>query len=401
MKFISAIILMLLAGLNAHAGYIFTNLFSFSGDTNGLNPLTGLEQGTDSNFYGTTSGGASAGRGRQGPPKPRGTVFKITSEGLFCTLISFNGTNGDSPQGSLVQANDGSLYGTTAHGGRYGYGTVFKTTTNGEFTTLGSFDGLMGTNGWWPMAGLIQGQDGCLYGTTYQGGTRNLGTVFRITTNGTLTTLVSFTGTNGSYPRGRLAQDKDGNLYGTTAYGGANKGQSPPEDSGYGTVCQLTTNGNFKTLFSFNGTNGRMLYAGVVQGSDGKFYGVTRWGGTFGKGTLFQVTADGSFASLFSFNGTNGSWPSAELVKGRDGNFYGTTETGGIGYNGTPAYGNGTIFQISSNGVFKSLFLFGGTNGVNPCSELKLSNDGAFYGTTTYGGAHGGGTVFRFNITSN
>jgi uncharacterized repeat protein (TIGR03803 family) len=400
MKLISAIISMLLVGLSTHGGIFFTNLFSFSGDTNGLNPLTGLVQGMNGNFYGTTSGGASARRGGQGPPKLRGTVFNITSEGLFSTLISFNGTNGDSPQAGLVQANDGRLYGITAHGGRYGYGTIFKVTTNGEFTTLVSFDGLTGTNGWLPTAGLIQGKDGYLYGTTGQGGTRNLGTAFRMTTNGTLTTLISFTGTNGSYPRGRLVQDKDGNFYGTTAYGGANKGQSPPEDSGYGTVFRLTTNGNFKTLFSFNGANGRMLYAGLVQGGDGKFYGTTRWGGKYGKGTVFQISADGSFTSLFSFNGTNGSWPSAELVQGRDGNFYGTTETGGIGYNGTPAYGNGTIFQISSDGVLNMSFLLDATNGVNPRAELIAGKDGNFYGTTTYGDAHGLGTVFRFSITA-
>jgi uncharacterized repeat protein (TIGR03803 family) len=221
-----------------------------------------------------------------------------------------------------------------------------------------------------------------------------------MTTNGTLTTLISFAGINGSYPRGRLVQDKDGNIYGTTAYGGANKGQSPPEDSGYGTVFRLTTNGNFTTLFSFNGANGRMLYAGLVQGGDGKFYGTTRWGGTFGKGTVFQVTADGSFASLFSFNGTNGSWPSAELVQGRDGNLYGTTETGGVGYNGTPAYGNGTLFQISSDGNLKISFHFDSANGLNPCAELVEGKDGFFYGTTKYGGARGSGTVFRFSVTA-
>lgn len=390
-----------LGAVCVHGGVIFTNLFSFGPlyDTNGVNPLAGLVRGTDGRFYGTTSGGSSAGYSGRGPPTIRGTIFSVAPEGVLTTLVWFNRTNGDSPQAGLVQGNDGNFYGTTAAGGKIGYGTIFRMSESGSLTTLVSLDGLTGTNGWWPMAVLTQGKNGELYGTTYQGGTKNLGTVFRIDPNGDLMTLVSFDGTNGAYPRGELTQDKTGNFYGTTAYGGAFKGQSPPENSGYGTVFRLTTDGNFTTLFSFNGTTGREPRAGLAEGRDGNFYGTTRWGGSYGKGTVFRISPTGAFSSLFSFNGTNGAWPCALLVRGIDDSFIGTTETGGLGYNGTPAYGNGTVFRITTNGTLTTLVFFNGTNGVNPSAGLVQGTDGNFYGTTTWGGAHGSGTVFRFGMT--
>ena len=203
-----------------------TTLVSFYYYTNGACPQAGLTLGNDGNFYGTTSWGGGSGN-------YYGTVFKVTTNGVLTTLVSFNRTNGANPNG-LTLANDGNFYGTTANGGSgNGYGTVFKvgSSMNGGFTTLASFNG---SNGTYPSA-LTLGTDGNLYGTTEEGGTDGVGTVFKVTTNetttnGVLTTLVSFNGSNGVYPFAALTLGTDGNFYGTTDGGGS---------SGNGTVFRL------------------------------------------------------------------------------------------------------------------------------------------------------------------
>src|SRR5579872_6715316 len=177
----------------AHGDLTFTNLISFA-KTAGSKPSAGLVQATDGNFYGTTEFGGA---------RNYGTVFKMTPAGSLTTLASFGYTNGALPLAGLVQGTNGILYGTTSTGGAYtnqsgdGYGTIFQVTTNGVLATLLSFNN---TNGAIPLAGLAQGADGNLYGTTQFGGTYNYGTVFKMTFGGALTTLVSFDNTNGAYP---------------------------------------------------------------------------------------------------------------------------------------------------------------------------------------------------------
>src|SRR5665213_2244172 len=177
----------------------------------------------------------------------------------------FDSTNGTVPVAGLVAGQDGNFYGTTTNGGTNGgYGTVFKVTTSGVLTTLVSFNNTDGVN---PQAGLTMGNDGNFYGTTVSGGTNGgWGTVFKVTTNGVLTSLVSFNNTDGSYPRGTLMLGNDGNLYGTTYFGGSNS---------LGTVFKVTTNGVLASLVSFNGANGANPSAGLTLGSDGNFYGTT------------------------------------------------------------------------------------------------------------------------------
>ena len=163
---------------------------------------------------------------------------------------------------------------------------------------LYSFNGPDGGN---PSAALVQGADGNFYGTTQYGGTYGEGTVFRMTTNGTLTTLLSFHYSNGAYPHAGLVQGADGNFYGTTASGGT---------YGDGTVFRMTTNGTLTTLASFNySVNGGSPYAGLLQGTDGNFYGTTEDGGTYGDGTVFRMTTNGTLTTLVSFNYTNGAYP--------------------------------------------------------------------------------------------
>jgi uncharacterized repeat protein (TIGR03803 family) len=172
----------------------------------------------------------------------------------------------------------------------------------------------------YPSAGLVQGSDGSFYGTTAYGGASGKGTVFQVTPAGVLTKLISFTGANGSHPVAPLVQGSDGNLYGTTAYGGTNGNN--------GTVFQMTPAGALTTLVSFNGTNGSHPLAGLVQGSDGNFYGTTMRGGANNRGTVFLMTPAGVLTTLVSFSGANGRLPFAALVQGTNGNFYGTTDGG-------------------------------------------------------------------------
>jgi uncharacterized repeat protein (TIGR03803 family) len=161
---------------------------------------------------------------------------------------------------------------------------VFTTFLSAQsLTTLYSFAG--SDDGGYPVAGLVQGSDGNFYGPTSAGGGHNLGTVFKITPSGTLTTLYSFAGSGGAFPYGGLVQGSDGNFYGMNQYGGA--GQSC--FSGCGTVFKITPSGTLTTLYSFRGSDGANPLAGLVQGSDGNFYGTTYGGGAHDAGTVFRL----------------------------------------------------------------------------------------------------------------
>jgi uncharacterized repeat protein (TIGR03803 family) len=302
-----------------------TTLHSFSG-ADGLYPYAGLVQASDGNFYGTTAnGGYDNCFG-----VTCGTVFKITPAGTLTTLYSFCSKSGCphgfQPLAALLQSKDGTFYGTTAGGGRsgnrdLGCGTVFKITLAGVLTTLHSFDNNDGAN---PSAGLVQARDGNLYGTTEYGGANNGGTVFKITPEGRLTTLYSFCShsdcSDGYLPLAVLVQARDGNFYGTTLIGGA---------SGDGTVFKITPRGALTTLHSFDYSDGVALYAGLVQASDGNLYGTTQAGGASGVGTIFKISTAGTLTTLHNFAGTDGIYPYGGLVQGTDGTLYGTTGYGG------------------------------------------------------------------------
>lgn len=297
------------------------------------------------------------------------------------TVASFNSTNG--PGQGLTLGPDGNFYGTTGGNGGNDNGTVFRVTINGNLTTLVSF-GV--TNGAYPGAAPILGRDGNLYGTTLGGGSSGYGTVFRVTTNGSLTTLVSFGGTNGADPKAALALGPDGNFYGTTSEGGSND---------EGTVFCVTTNGSMTPLASFNGTNGAYPFTALTLGPDGNFYGTTGSGGSGGYGTVFRVTTDGSLTPLAFFNGTNGGYPEAALTLGPDGNFYGTT------FPPSDLFGSGTLYCMTTNGSLTTLALFNSTNEAYP-GPLTLGPDGNFYGTAngfnnSYGGPAYYGTLFCVN----
>ena len=317
----------------------------------------------------------------------------------FNMLASFDGTNGASPEYmSFVQGADGNLYGTTLSGVTP-YGTVFTITPSGTLTTLHNFDG---NDGFAPFAGLVLARDLDFYGTTAYGGPGpGGGEVFKVTASGTVTALYAFCSqpncVDGETPYAGLVQGTDGNFYGTTTYGGGNSGIAC---NGYscGTVFRITPTGIFTKLHSFNGTDGGQPMGELVQGIDGNFYGTTYLGGGQASGTIFKLSPQGRVTTLYNFcwptNCYTGAFPLAGLVQGIDGNFYGTTLSGG-------ANGYGTVFKITPSGTLTTLHSFNNTDGANPSGELVQGTDGNFYGTTENGGdltcfpSFGCGTVFK------
>jgi uncharacterized repeat protein (TIGR03803 family) len=203
---------------------------------------------------------------------------------MLSTLVPFSGADGSFPQcDGLAIGNDGNFYGTTVDGG-VGFGNVFRVTPGGALTSLFSFNSANGSR---PEGGLVQGQDGNFYGGASFGGTANQGTIFKITTNGALTTLFNFHLTDGQEPATRLIQANDGALYGTTLFGGPTNGL--PVSPSQGTVFRITTNGAFTSLVTFQGTNGSNPMASLVMGNDGNLYGTTARGGSGGGGTIFRL----------------------------------------------------------------------------------------------------------------
>jgi uncharacterized repeat protein (TIGR03803 family) len=302
----------------------FTSLYSFTNNTDGSFPRGGMVSAFDGFLYGTTSsGGASGGLG---------TVFRISTDGVFTNLHTFRGTEGISPDGTLIQATNGMLYGITSEGGQSTPGTVYGITTNGVFGTLGGVDQ--------PAAGVIMASDGFLYGTTEFGGdstncNQGCGTVFKISTDGVVTTVHSFNKDDGRAPRGELVEGANGVLYGTTSQGGTGSA---------GTIFQITTNGEFTLLHSFVGPEGKAPNAGLTFGNDGNLYGTASGGGgALAFGTIFQMTTNGVVTKVLSITSTNGAKPMAPLVLGPDGAFYGTTEVGGL----TNGSGQGTVFKLT------------------------------------------------------
>ena len=297
----------------------------------------------------------------------------MTFFGGFTNLHEFRGEDGANPwAGPLVQGRDGKLYGTTTFGGpdNSDRGTIFGISTNGDFNSLYAFGG---ANGYLPQGGLVAGNDGDFYGTTTLGNIA--GTIFGTTPNGLLRNLFSFNKTNGAYPFGGLVQGKDGNFYGTTTQGGKSYGEpNSVNGEGFGTIFRITTNGTLTTLFSFERTNGSYPYGPLMQASDGRLYGTTLSGGPYpnelfdmvgygGSGTLFSVTTNGEFTSLYSFDKTNGSAPVGTPVQLADGSFYGTTELGG-------AYDLGTVYRFR---VPLPPLLDGPTEMTIDCGPLRFS----------------------------
>jgi uncharacterized repeat protein (TIGR03803 family) len=301
-----------------------TTLVSFNG-TDGEFPVGSLVMDHSGNLYGITySGGANG----------DGTVFEVaTGSHAFTTLASFDGTNGVEPGAAMIIDSSGNLYGTAFGGGAYGAGTVFEVAAGSDtITVLGSFDN---TNGLYPYASLVMDANGNLYGTAQQGGTYDDGTVFELPKgSSTITALASFNVPNGASPRAGVVIDSSGNLYGATVYGGAyNDGMIYEVAAGSGTITPLA---------SFDGANGQQPYAPLIMDSRGDLYGVTLWGGPTGAGTVFEILpGTDTITTLASFTGYDSAYLYGGLLLDSKGNLYGA---GGGGGPLTPRLG--TVYEV-------------------------------------------------------
>ncbi len=308
-----------------------------------------------------------------------GMLASGTHAGVLQPLHVFNSIDGQNPQGTLTFGADGLLYGTTSYGGANGNGTIFKMTTNGAFTPVISF--LSATNGANPYGRLLL-SGSLLYGTTANGGPHGHGVAFNYDgTNVNVLNDFPDTTDDGNAPNAGLCDGLDNELFGTTIGGGGH---------GNGAVYKIYyLDGTETLLHSFNNSDGYSPNGGLVLNpTNGFFYGTTIGGGTNGGyGTVFKISYTGIFNSVYSFANTNGSHPWATLTLGAQGVIYGTTVDGG-------AYGYGTVFSVS-NDVTRLVTSFDNTNGANPYAELTAAADGTLYGVARNGGANNRGTMFK------
>ena len=349
-------------------------------------------------LYGTTISG-----GGTGCYIGCGAIFRVTTDGTETVIHRFSGTDGESPAASLIDV-DGTLYGTTEHGGHgcsdrayRGCGTVFSVTTSGKLRVLHRF--MDPPDGNYPQASLINVK-GTLYGTTFSGGEQNYGTVFRVTRSGREKVLYSFggyLGRDGKYPEAGLI-NVGGVLYGTTASGAQG-----------GTVFSVTLSGKEKVLYRFGShiDDGSGPH-GLVD-LNGTLYGTTFRGGKYNNGTVFSVTTSGKEKVLHSFTGVpDGLYPRASLVN-IGGTLYGTTWVGGSSSYGE-GIGVGTVFSIQPSGRKRVLYTFGGPPDASFPAASLVDVNGTLFGTTVGGGGaytncpdydydgYGCGTVFSLML---
>jgi len=364
-----------------------TVLHSFSGP-DGSNPISGLVQGADGNFYGTTYGGGTA--------NGTGTVFKMTPSGTFTTLAYFTSATGAGPVG-LVEGNDGNFYSTTYVGGSTNSGTIFKITPAGTLTTLYTFAAFSEPSTEGP-TGLVMGIDGNFYGTTvgsvYAGGSSSLYPIlFKITPSGAFTTLISNSAVTFGTP---LALGPNGTFLSSNT-------------SNIEAVTLAGSVTNFSGVINISiGVSGPGEFVApvLVLGSDGYVYCSDE--GNESEhilGGIYKMSSTGVPTKLVSFAGMGitssgdsalGACPLGALVQGADGNFYGVTD----GAANPSAYG--TVFEMTPSGTLKTVALsstagivfLGGAGGF--AYHLIQGSDGSFYGTSYYGGVNGDGTIFKF-----
>lgn len=361
----------------------FTNLISFTGGSDGGNPMGGLVL-SGSTLYGTANGGGDSGNG---------TVFALNTDGTSFTILHtfMDSADGAFPYAGLILSGD-TLYGTAENGGAAESGTVFALSTNGTaFRNLHSFTAISGpfntnSDGAFPEAGLLVSGD-TLYGVTVIGGNTGNGTLFKINNDGSgFQKLHSFTGgLDGDYPHGVLIISGD-TLYGTAVGGGS---------AGTGALFSLNTNGMaFTTLHSFTpisgflrtNSDGASPQAGLLL-SGNALYGTASKGGAFGFGSLFSVKTDGSgFTNLHDFTDSEAT-PYAQLILS-GGTLYGTTS-------GSSGSGFGAVFRVGANGAgFTTLHSFSSADGATPIGGLVFGA-GTLYGSASAGGTFDFGTVFR------
>lgn len=423
------ILLLALAVLTpAPAATTLRTLYSFTGVVDGAFPEAGVVLGSGGTLFGTTSGGAFG----------WGGVYELVPNGTGgwneVTLYSFTGTNGDGavPMADLRIGKNSVLYGTTFYGGAYGYGTVFQLApgTGGTWTERVLYNFKGGNDGANPAAGLaLASTTGVLYGTTYNGGTSGLGTVFQLAPGAggiwSERVLHSFLGgSDGANPVSDLVIGSGSILFGTTSQGGSVTNSSGTFTN-WGVVFQVAPQGggvwSETVLYTFSGgSDGGSPESALIIGANKVLYGSTFWGGSptvcpvggypQGCGTIFQLvppSGSGTWTEtvLHTFTGVtpDGSHPYKNLALNVSGVLFGTTYAGGAqtNYCFPQSYtGCGTIFSVKppatpgGSWTKSNVAVFQGSNGGAP-NGLLLGPGGTFYGTTVLGGSSNGtGTVF-------
>ena len=379
-----------------------TTLHSFDIQTTGCGPLGGLFRDSDGAFYGATESSATY----------AGGIYKMTIAIIGGSPVAtvtpyyvFKGYNTTNPAlsepanpyyGELIKGSDGKLYGTTNLGGVNNYGAVYSITivSSGTpvVTVLHSFNSDSGGDGYNPYSGVTEGSDGKLYGTTYYGGSNGYGTVYSLGKDGAnYTDIHDFGGTDsadGASPWSQLTKSSSGDLYGTTVYGGG---------ANDGTLYKISSAGIYSRLYTFDGNAGQFPYSQPIIATDGNLYGTTRNGGSgIGAGVVYKYDLGANTISVFAtFDGTDASSPNA-ITQGADKSFYGTSESGGLTYSQSNFYlGNGSAFKVSSTGRTSLLYSFYTHSGYTPIGRTVQGPDGHFYGTTSAGGYHDNGTIYK------
>lgn len=345
---------------------IYTKVKDFD-FTNGGSPFGSLIKANDGKLYGMADD----------------VIFSFDpSTSAYTKLYEFNNTDGSGPQGSLLQASDGLLYGMTAQGGSNNGGVIFSfDPSSSTYTKLYDFDDFI--NGQ-PLGNLIEASDGKMYGITNGGGTSNAGTIFSfVPSSSAFTTLKNFDVTGGSDPWGSLMQASDGKLYGMTAYGGSsNKGVIFSFDASKGTYIDIE---------DFDSINGAIPYGNLMQANDGKLYGMTSVGGSNNEGVIFSLDPSTvTYNKLRDFD-NNGDNPYGSLMQAGNGKLYGVTHYGGEDH-------AGIIFSYDpSASAYTKLINFDDGEGINPSGSPIQSKDGKLYGMTTYGGNYGPGVIYSLD----
>jgi uncharacterized repeat protein (TIGR03803 family) len=379
-----ALVVMLVLGIGiaqSAGAQTFSVLYNFTGSSDGGYPYGYLVRDNAGNLYGTTEAYGASGAG---------TVFRVSKTGKETVLYAFTGgSDGANPFAGLLRDTAGNLYGTTAYGGTYGVGTVFKVSKTGKETVLHSFAG--GTaDGCYPFGGLLQDAAGNLYGTTEVCGASGVGTVFKLSKAGKETILHSFAGgtSDGEYPSfTNLLMDTEGNFYGIAEQGGTYN---------VGVVYRLGKGGKLTVLHSFGGTNdGCDVFGTPAMDSLGNLYGTANACGSAHVGVVWKVGKNGKETVLHTFAGgsSDGAEPIAGLIMDAAGNLYGDTYQGG-------SANLGTVYKLNKKGTLTLLHTFTGSDGSYPYSGLVRDAAGNLYGTTLYGGSgqscrNGCGTVWQ------
>ncbi|MCB0790181.1 MAG: hypothetical protein H6595_03025 [Flavobacteriales bacterium] len=329
-------------------------------------------------LYGTCS---------QGGASDQGVIFSFNiSTGTYTKLVDLGPTTGYRPFGRLILGSDGLLYGMTQLGGTFSSGTLFSfNTTTSTLTVLYNMydSGFLSAQG-----GLLEDPAGTFHGLVDDGGSGGAGAIFKfVKASSTMTELIPFAFSEGSSPKSRLVLDANGLLYGVTNGGGT---------SSVGTVFSIDPNTDaFVLISSFSTTTGQFP-VGTLVGANGKYYGVCASGGTNGAGTVFEFApSTGTITKRADLSSSTGSSPGRGLVAGGNGLLYGTTTAGG-------ANGLGTLFSFDPvSGTVTDRFDLTTTSGTLPSAELFLASDGLLYGSCSENGQYSNGTLFTFSPTSN